>query len=59
MIYFGSKIIFRFSNHYPLVCYRWCILGLTEQYINGKIEFDMYNKHVLELQSHVLRLNHK
>ena len=61
MIYFGLNFfqLFIQSRLSFINLLRWCILGLTEQYVNGKIEFDVYNKYVSELQSHVLRLNHK
>lgn len=37
----------------------WCIVGVTDQYVNAKIDLDMYTRYVVELHSHVLRHNHR
>ena len=37
----------------------WSIIGVTEQYINAKIDRDLYTRYIYELESHVLRHNHR
>ncbi len=37
----------------------WSIIGVTEQIINCKIDKDIYTRYVVELNSHVLRHNHR
>ena len=37
----------------------WSIIGVTEQLINCKIDKDMYTRYIVELNSHVLRHNHR
>lgn len=37
----------------------WSIIGVTEQIINAKIDKDLYTRYVVELNSHVLRHNHR
>jgi cell division control protein 45 len=37
----------------------WSIIGVTEQLINCKIEKDIYTRYMVELNSHVLRHNHR
>jgi cell division control protein 45 len=37
----------------------WSIIGVTDQLINCKIDKDMYTRYVVELNSHVLRHNHR
>ena len=38
---------------------RLAIIGVTEQYLNQKVERDKYMEDVTQLQSHVSRLNHR
>lgn len=37
----------------------WSIIGVTEQLVNTKIDKDAYAKYMIELNSHVLRHNHR
>ena len=37
----------------------WSIIGVTEQLINSKIDKDIYTRYMVELNSHVLRHNHR
>lgn len=37
----------------------WSIIGVTEQLANAKIDKDLYTRYVVELNSHVLRHNHR
>lgn len=37
----------------------WSIIGVTEQIINAKIDRDLYTRYMVELNSHVLRHNHR
>ncbi|RNA19681.1 cell division control 45 -like protein [Brachionus plicatilis] len=37
----------------------WSIIGLTEQLINCKIDRDIYTRYIVDLNSHVLRHNHR
>lgn len=37
----------------------WSIIGVTEQLINCKIDKDLYTRYVVEMNSHVLRHNHR
>lgn len=37
----------------------WSIIGVTEQLINAKIDKDLYTRYIVELNSHVLRHNHR
>ncbi len=37
----------------------WSIIGVTEQLVNAKIDRDLYTRYVVELNSHVLRHNHR
>lgn len=37
----------------------WSIIGVSEQLVNAKIDRDLYTRYVVELNSHVLRHNHR
>ncbi len=37
----------------------WSIIGVTEQLINAKIDKDLYTRYIVEMNSHVLRHNHR
>lgn len=37
----------------------WSIIGVSEQLVNAKIDKDLYTRYVVELNSHVLRHNHR
>lgn len=37
----------------------WSIIGVTEQIVNAKIDKDLYTRYIVELNSHVLRHNHR
>ena len=37
----------------------WSIVGVTDQLLNNKIDKDIYTRYVIELNSHVLRHNHR
>lgn len=37
----------------------WSIIGVTEQLCNAKIDKDLYTRYIVELNSHVLRHNHR
>lgn len=37
----------------------WSIIGLTEQLINCKIDRDIYTRYIVDMNSHVLRHNHR
>lgn len=37
----------------------WSLIGLTEQYVNAKIDRDMYDRKMVDIHPHVLRHNHR
>ncbi len=37
----------------------WSIIGVSEQLANAKIDKDLYTRYIVELNSHVLRHNHR
>ena len=37
----------------------WSIIGVTEQLVNAKIDKDLYTRYMVDLNSHVLRHNHR
>jgi cell division control protein 45 len=37
----------------------WSIIGITEQLVNAKIDKDLYTRYIVEMNSHVLRHNHR
>ncbi len=57
MVVTSKKSEFQFRSH--LFVWRWSIVGITDQFINAKVEYDVYTRYVVELHSHVLRLNHR
>jgi copper chaperone CopZ len=42
-----------------ILCHRYAIIGVTEQYVNDKVDRDRYMDHVTQLKGHVSRLNHR
>jgi len=37
----------------------WCIVGVSDQYVNARIDNDLYTRYIVDLHSHVLRHNHR
>jgi hypothetical protein len=38
---------------------RWCIVGVSDQFVNARIDNDLYTRYIVDLHSHVLRHNHR